>query len=55
MNGNLATVQGELEKLNVTLRRTIDISDKRIHALEAEVHGLTVASEGDKKRVTEVL
>jgi len=47
-------IQGELEKLNVILRRAIDTSDKRIQALEVDVHGLTMASEADKKRVVEV-
>lgn len=46
--------QGELEKLNVILRRAVDTSDKRIQALDVEVRGLTMASEADKKRVAEV-
>ncbi|KIM69037.1 hypothetical protein SCLCIDRAFT_1208453 [Scleroderma citrinum Foug A] len=50
---HLTAQVGELEKLNVILRRAVDTSDKRIQALDVEVHGLTMASEADKKRVAE--
>ncbi|KAL4074257.1 BRE1 E3 ubiquitin ligase-domain-containing protein [Scleroderma citrinum] len=50
---NLSAQVGELEKLNVILRRTIDSSDKKIQALEVEVQGLSIAAEADKKRFSD--
>ncbi|KAI6000700.1 hypothetical protein EDD15DRAFT_1782041 [Pisolithus albus] len=50
---NLSAQVGDLEKMSVFSRRTIEESDKKIRMLEAEVQKLQYVSEADKKRFTE--
>ncbi|KAI6098985.1 BRE1 E3 ubiquitin ligase-domain-containing protein [Pisolithus croceorrhizus] len=50
---NLSAQVGDLEKMSVISRRTIEESDKKIRMLEAEVQKLQHVSEADKKRFTE--
>ncbi|KAI6121400.1 hypothetical protein F5141DRAFT_1194147 [Pisolithus sp. B1] len=50
---NLSAQVGDLEKMSVISRRTIEESDKKIRMLEAEVQKLQYVSEADKKRFTE--
>ncbi|KIK27953.1 hypothetical protein PISMIDRAFT_147648 [Pisolithus microcarpus 441] len=51
---NLSAQVGDLEKMSVFSRRTIEESDKKIRMLETEVLKLQYVSEADKKRFTEV-
>ncbi|KAI6026328.1 hypothetical protein BKA83DRAFT_4241880 [Pisolithus microcarpus] len=50
---NLSAQVGDLEKMSVFSRRTIEESDKKIRMLETEVLKLQYVSEADKKRFTE--